>query len=353
MTQSPASTHTLFGHTKAEAQLVQAWRHGRLPNALLITGPKGIGKATLAYRLARFLLSNPRDDGLLPREDLAIEEDHPVAQRIAAGSHGDLMAITPQINERTGAMRSEIVVDDTRRVGEFFSLSAAEGHWRIVLIDSADALNRNAANSLLKALEEPPKRALLLLISHNPGRLLPTIRSRCQTLRLQTPPEEAFAHIVETQSGTISEHELHGLYMLAGGSPGKALELAHTNALESYIELLELLSGSETIHPEKLLYFIDSLSEKKAEGSWPVWDYLFRLLLQRVVYATHSDHKKEVFQGEAEQLRIIAGHKDAEEWLELAEEMDSLLTDTERLHLDKRQTLQLFFHRIEGLLRAA
>src|SRR5205814_6509761 len=156
---------------------------GRLPHAILLSGPRGIGKATFAFRLARFLLAGPED---LPAEmfgetekgGLAIDSESGVFRRVASGGHADLLTVERAYDPRRRRMRGEIVVGDTREISAFLRLTPAEGGWRVVIVDGADEMNRNAANALLKILEEPPQRALLLLVAHSPGRLLPTIRSR-------------------------------------------------------------------------------------------------------------------------------------------------------------------------------
>jgi DNA polymerase-3 subunit delta' len=184
---APRGTAVLYGHGEAEGALLDAYRGGRLPHAWLISGPAGIGKATLAYRMARFVLAHP--DPRAPRvtgaQSLAIDADHPVARRIAAQAQGDLLVLERTINEKTGKLRQDIQVDDVRRTVGFFGSTAGEGGWRVAIVDSVDELNPAGANALLKVLEEPPRRALLLLVSHSAGRVLPTIRSRCRLLVLR------------------------------------------------------------------------------------------------------------------------------------------------------------------------
>jgi DNA polymerase III subunit delta' len=176
---APRANPLLLGHAAAEATILDALRAGRVHHAWLITGPDGVGKATLGFRFARRLLA-----GVPSSETLALEPTHPVFRRVAAGSHADLETIELGVNEKTGRMRSEIVVNDARKIGGFMSLTPAEGGWRVVVVDGAEDMNPSAANAILKVLEEPPSRALLILCCTAPGLLLPTIRSRCRRLRL-------------------------------------------------------------------------------------------------------------------------------------------------------------------------
>ena len=183
----PRATSELFGHAEAEQTLLDAYRGGRIPHAWLIGGERGIGKATLAYRMARFVLAHP--DPAAPAvqnaKSLAVPADHPVARRIAGQAHSDLLVLERVINEKTGKLFTVTRVDDVRRTVPFFGSTAGEGGWRVAIVDPLEDLNRDGENALLKVLEEPPPRALLLLVSHAPGRVLPTIRSRCRTLILR------------------------------------------------------------------------------------------------------------------------------------------------------------------------
>src|SRR5437764_10055949 len=164
----PRETALLFGHTAAENALLTAYRSGRMPHGVLVTGPKGIGKATLAYRMARFVLAHPDPaaQNVQSANSLAVEPSSPVARRVAAQAQPDLLVIERTANEK-GVLRNQIAVDDIRRAVPFFGSTAGEGGWRIAIVDAVDDLNRSGANALLKVLEEPPERALLLLVAHS------------------------------------------------------------------------------------------------------------------------------------------------------------------------------------------
>src|SRR5216683_5202774 len=181
----PRETTVLFGHDGAEREFLAVYRSGRVPHAWLIGGEPGIGKATLAYRIARFVLAHPDPSRVLTAASLALDPAHPTVRRIAVNAHTDLLALerTPGDN---GKMRTVITVEQVRRLASFFGSTAGEGGWRVCIVDSADELKYpEGSNALLKMLEEPPARSLFLLVSHSPGRLLPTIRSRCRRLILE------------------------------------------------------------------------------------------------------------------------------------------------------------------------
>ena len=195
MRRRRAPTPSLLGREAAESALRRLFESGRLPHALLLSGPRGIGKATLAFRFARFVLANGAGEGSpgglsggSEESGLAIAPESGTFRRVASGGHADLLTVERAYDPRRRRLRGEIVVEDTREIAAFLRLTPAEGGWRVVIVDGADEMNRNAANALLKILEEPPRRALLLLVAHSPGRLLPTIRSRCRRFPLAPLP---------------------------------------------------------------------------------------------------------------------------------------------------------------------
>src|ERR1700688_2354076 len=182
----PRETTALFGHREAETALLNAYRSGRIPHAWLIGGAAGIGKATLAYRMARFVLAhrNPLASDVQRGETLWVDPSDPGARHVAAGAHGGLLTLERTLNEK-GVMRTVITVDETRETISFFGSTAAVEGWRVCIVDTVDELHPNAANALLKILEEPPRQSLFLLVSQAPARVLPTILSRCRKLLLR------------------------------------------------------------------------------------------------------------------------------------------------------------------------
>jgi DNA polymerase-3 subunit delta' len=247
-TLSPRNNPHLFGHKKAEATLRAAWESEHLHHAWLISGPEGIGKATLAHRFARFLLSQEAKVGEtaatqtclqatrkahLPKNrgaQLYTDSESRLFGRVAAGGHAGLLTVTRSIDPKTKKLRGEIVVDDVRGIGRFLHMTAAEGGTRVVVIDPGDDMNRNAANALLKSLEEPPAKTVILVVSHTPGRLLPTIRSRCRGLRLAPLGEADFTRVVAQLQPDMEPAVMAELFRLSGGSPGKARRLAKEGA---------------------------------------------------------------------------------------------------------------------------
>jgi DNA polymerase-3 subunit delta' len=230
----PRTVLEFFGHHAAEAALLEAYRSGRIAHAWLIGGSPGIGKATLAYRLARFVLAypDPAAPAVQRATSLAVAPDDPVARRIAVQAQGDLLVLERVINEDTGRPFTVIRVEDVRRTVSFFGSTAGAGGWRVCIVDTADELqDPTGANALLKVLEEPPRRALFLLVSNAPGRLLPTIRSRCRRLDLRPldPPDVARATAAATRSGP-DDAEIPAAAAASEGSVAHALSLLDPDA---------------------------------------------------------------------------------------------------------------------------
>ena len=239
----PRATPVLFGHAAAEAALLAAYRSGRMPHAVLLVGPKGIGKATLAYRLARFMLAHPDPAAaaVTAAASLAVEPGHPVARRIAAQAQGDLLVLERTLNER-GVLHKQIAVDDVRRTVSFFGSTAGEGGWRIAVVDAVDELNRSSANALLKVLEEPPQRALLILVSHSAARVPATLRSRCRIVALRPLEEPDVAAALAAVTGLAArDNEIAAAAAVAEGSVARGLALLEGDALELRQQALEQL----------------------------------------------------------------------------------------------------------------
>jgi DNA polymerase-3 subunit delta' len=258
----PRATTALFGHGEAERTLLDAYRSGRMPHAWLIGGPAGIGKATLAYRLARFVLAHPDPAAaaVLDASSLALPADDPVAHRVAAQAQPDLLVLERVINEKTGKLFTEIRVDDIRRSVAFFGSTAGEGGWRVAIVDSVDELNQAGANALLKVLEEPPPRALLLLVSHAPGRVLPTLRSRCRRLLLRPLPPEEVARAAATALGRAPDDgEIAAAAAASEGSVARALALIDDETLALRERVLALLEQLPRRDPRALHALGDAL----------------------------------------------------------------------------------------------
>jgi len=357
-TLSPRANPRLFDQDEAEAVLLRAAQSGRLPHAWLLTGPRGVGKATLAYRFARYLLAGPdEEEGLFgtppPPTSLAVSPDHPMFRRVASGGHPDLLTLERVINDKTGKMRSEIVIEDVRDATQRLRLSPAEGGWRILVVDSADELNRNAANALLKLLEEPAPRSLILMVSHAPGALLATIRSRCCHLALSPLPAPTVERLLGEALPDLGESEVVQLAHLAEGSIGRALALAEAGGLELYRELIGLLGSLPRLDIGRMHGFAESLGRAKDDRAFGTAMELLGWWLARLVRAGAAGQlPPPVLPEESAVAQRLLGAGRLADWLALWEKLTRLVARTDRVNLDRKQVAMTAFLEIEALMAA-
>lgn len=209
----------LYGHDAAVTVFEEGLASGRLHHAWLISGPKGIGKALFAHKAAlRVLAAGAETAG-----GFDVADDHPTARLIAAGSHPDMMRLERLPKENGGDLARSINIDQVRGLHRLFDTTPSMSPWRTVIVDSIDDLERAAANALLKNLEEPPPDSVFLLISHAPERLLPTIRSRCRTLRLSALGNDAMTSALRAALPDAEDSEIADLRLAGQGSPGRAI----------------------------------------------------------------------------------------------------------------------------------
>jgi DNA polymerase III subunit delta' len=257
----PRETTVLFGHREAETALLNAYRSGRIPHAWLIGGAAGIGKATLAYRMARFVLAHrdPHASDVQPAETLFVDPSDAVARQVATGAHGGLLTLERTQNDK-GVMRTVITVDETRETISFFGSTAAGEGWRVCVVDTVDELNPNAANALLKILEEPPHRSLFLLVSHAPARVLPTILSRCRKLSLRPlATNEVIRAAAQAADIAVDDPALREAADAAEGSVSRALTLLGGDALKLHQRTAALLATLPQVDPRELHALGDAL----------------------------------------------------------------------------------------------
>ncbi len=308
----PRETQRLFGQDMAEQAFLSAFTSDRLHHGWLLTGPRGVGKATLAWRIARFLLASPDtpDDGLFgaspPPVSLDIPPDHPVSHRMLARAEPGLAVVTRSLNDKD-KLRNEIVVEDIRKLHSFFGLSAADGGRRVVIVDSADEMNVSAANALLKMLEEPPARTTLLLVSHQPSRLLPTIRSRCRSLRL-APLSPADMQAALTQAGAELPDNPDYLAALAAGSVGDAVRLINLGGLNIYAELIGILGTLPRLDRQRALALAEAAAQRSVPERFDLLLNLIDIALSRLALtgATGAPPSPEAAPNEAETLARLS-----------------------------------------------
>jgi len=323
----PRLTPHLIGQEAAEAAFLSAYNGGRLHHGWLITGPRGVGKATLAWKIARFLLATPESDGGMfappPPETLDIPESHPVARRLAALSEPRLFLLRRAWDEKKARMPDVISVEEVRAMKNFFSLSAADGGRRVAIVDAVDEMNPNAANALLKLLEEPPSNVTLLLISHQPARLLPTIRSRCRTLRLPPLQPAALSDALTQAGGEVAPEDRTALAELAGGSVGEAFRMTNLDGLALYTSLIRLFATLPRLDRARALALCDQASGKAGAVQFDLTVSLLDLFLARLARAgTLQSLPPEAAAGEAELIaRLSPDPYAARAWADLAQSL--------------------------------
>jgi DNA polymerase III subunit delta' len=280
----PRETTALFGHHDTEMALLNAYRSGRIPHAWLIGGPAGIGKATLAYRMARFVLAHrdPLGSDVQRAESLWVDQSDPVARQVAAGAHGGLLTLERTRNDK-GVLRTVITVDETRETIPFFGSTAAAEGWRVCIVDAVDELNPNAANALLKVLEEPPQRSLFLLVSNAPARVLPTVLSRCRKLLLRPlANSDVIRAAAQATAMAVDDPALIEASEAAEGSVARAITLLGGDALKLQQRTTTLLATLPSVDPRELHALGDALGSSDRVALAAFIDRLDRWFSERL-----------------------------------------------------------------------
>ena len=313
----PRETHRLIGQDEALARAARAIRGGRPPQAWLITGPPGIGKATFAYRIARYLLAfGATAEG---PGDLSVPENNAASIQVASASHPGMLVLKRGLND-SGKLMTVLSVDEIRKLGGFFGMTSGAGGWRVAIVDTADDMNDAAANALLKLLEEPPSRAMLLLIANVPGRLLPTIRSRCQRISLRPLDNRAVEAELKTLVPELDAKERASIARLSGGSIGLALQLASGDGVSLAGEADELIEHAAAPDFPGLLTFADKIN-RMTDGLDNFGAFLSQALMDRI------------------RARATKNPARLDRWIEAWERLERNFARTAGLHLDPRQTL--------------
>jgi DNA polymerase-3 subunit delta' len=308
----PRQSYELDGCEVQERAFLDALALGRLHHAWLLTGPRGVGKATFAFRAARRLLGAAPDEG---RGLLGASPDDPVCRRIEASAHADLTVLSRPFDEKRGRYKGVITVDEARKLPDAFASTAGEGGWRVAIVDAADDLNANAANAILKTLEEPPRKAVVFLVAHAPGLLPATVRSRCRRLAFTAPGETAAAAVVERILG-VDAATAKEAARLARGRPGEAARLAEAGAPALAAQLDRLFTALPRLDGEEAQRLADKLSGREAESE-DARAYFFEALRDLAL------------------ARARAG-TGVEAWAALWEHADRLERDLDGLNLDPR-----------------
>lgn len=348
----PRHTRELYGHAGAENLLAEAVASRKMHHGWVLGGAAGVGKATLAYRLARHLLAEPHERDPFA-QTLAIDPETRAARQVAALSHPGLLVLRRPYDSKAKRFAQSITVDEVRRLRSFLAHSADEGQWRIVIVDTADDLNVNAANAILKSLEEPPARTVFVLLTAEPGRLLPTIRSRCRTLDLAPLDLENLKRAVaQAYAGGNAEppgaQDWERLSDLAEGSVRRALTISSSGGLKLYERALALLSALPRVDWNAAHMLGDELGGAAAEQKLEAfYEFLFGLL-HRVVRARATGQGAG---GELQLAQKLIGDGRVANWARVWEELQTEKATALDLNLDRKALVLATIGKLEALAR--
>ncbi|MEM6781382.1 MAG: DNA polymerase III subunit delta' [Pseudomonadota bacterium] len=336
-------------HEALEAQILELINNDSMPHALILAGPKGIGKSTFGYRIARALLKKGIDD---PNQDsmfgdldpvtidsLSMDSDDPIFRKVASGGHPDFLGLERPMDERKGQRKATFDIDTARKVAPFLRMTSSDGGWRVVLIDDADTMNRNAQNAILKVLEEPPANALLILICHRVGAMIPTIRSRCRMMNMRPLENDTVVDLMKREYPGEPDSELKIIASMAEGSIGRALSLMEEGGQDSIHTLVDVLEHWQNWNWPQIHRLADSLGRVGQDKAYKTFVQVFEWTLESLLFAKARDEIALDAPLDHKALRNMLSHYSLEEWVKICENLKAHFDMFERGHLDKRQAV--------------
>lgn len=342
----PRENPDLFAHENIEKQILDLFNKRQLPHAMIFAGPMGVGKMTMAFRVARFLLSqkDEEDGGLFGMEEplpapttMQMSPDHPVFSKVAASAHPDLRTIERAMDERKGKQKSSVDVDSIRTIAPFLRMKATEGGWRVVIVDEADTMNRNAQNAILKILEEPPPKTVLIVICNRLGAMLPTIRSRCRTFHFPILDSASLTTLIKRAAPATNDSSLSLLATLSDGSAGKAIALLEEEGVNTLNTLLDFMGDWPQWRWVQIHTMADTLSRPDSDKAYLNFTFLAQWIAQGCAKARAiGPHVLPQILKLPAIERLIA-HYSLDEWLEICEKLKEHFITIEHSNLDRRQ----------------
>ena len=331
------------GHYGIEQKLLQLYTAGRLPHALIFAGPAGVGKATMAYRFARFLLKNGLKNhgqaglfgGAAPDpKSFDVPQEDAVFRRVASGSHPDFFSTEKKFDDAKGIYKDTLDVEEIRKIAPFLRMTPSEGGWRIVIADDADCMTRNAQNGILKILEEPPRNSILILVAHRAGVLIPTIRSRAHMVNFSSLDKMTMKELIEKYNHSLSSRDTETIIRLSSGSFGKALEYINGDALGTIETLVKILQDGAAQTPWATIHkFSDLLSSHGNDKSYGVFLEITQWLMREIAIARARGNTLPLYTGD------FLKNSSLEQILEICKNLEEYIGRSEAANLDRRQTV--------------
>ncbi len=344
----PRDSILCLGHDDAEQTLLQLINSGAMPHALIFSGLHGVGKSTFAFKLARYLLKHGTADsaqdslfGDAPLEamNLDVAKYDPVFSRVSSGGHPDFLYIERPIDTK-GVQKNALDVDTARKVAPFLRKTASEGGWRIVLVDDADTMNRNAQNALLKILEEPPSNALLILVTHRLGAMIPTIRSRCRVVSFDPLEKEPLEQLMGLAvGGEVSARERKILTALAGGSMGAVQKIIDAGGFDTIQMTLDILQGWENWDWVEIHHLADSISRAGQGDLFKNVETIMCWVVTQMVFAKAKKHAQLEDPLDNEAFTALLHHYSLEDWVKICDNLKEHFAQAHFANLDKKQAV--------------
>ena len=346
----PREMSICVGHQESEDYLLNLINENKMPHALIFSGPQGIGKSTLAYRLARYLLktgtsADSADGGLfgdeLPKDEadsLFIDPSETTFSQVSSGGHPDLLTIGRKFDEKKGVFKGTVEVDEVRKITPFMRMTASGGGWRIVIVDDADTMNRNSQNAILKILEEPPDNALIILITHRLGAMIPTIRSRARVINLMPLAYDDFKELLAKNYGGMADDDMQVLYNISEGSIGRALRIADEGGLESVSKVMALLNSWPEWQWSQIHMLAEAMGRNGQEESLKVFEEVFMWIINSLLRAkARAELPKAPLNNEVT-ARLLS-HYSLVDWIEIAGNMQTHFDTVSSASLDRRHAI--------------
>lgn len=341
----PHNNSLLIGHEEQEKLFLEAFLSGKMHHAWILHGPSGIGKATLAYKIARFLISNigNQDTGFLnePVTSINLSNTHPTFKLISSQACPDLLVIEREFDAKSGKFKKEITIDNVRKINEFMHKTSSNGNYRVVIVDGADTMNRNSQNAILKVLEEPPAKTIIILTANNIGAFLPTIKSRCRSLKLNSLSKEKIYELLSKFCPKTSDEEHKKIALLSEGSIGNAMQINEQNGLNVYEDLLSLLA--KNLNAKQIHKLCEEYGNSKNDKKYQLLtSMLINFLSKKII----SIAKQKPIENVSGLENIILAEENIQDLIKIKETIEKIIADTRISNLDRSKALLYIFSSI-------